>query len=69
MQKIFNNKIILFLITFTLWTTAAFADDDPGGIDGDPGAPAPIDQWIPLMIIIGIAIVFFYLSKKKAIAN
>ena len=69
MQKIFNNKIILFLITFTLWTTAAFADDDPGGIDGDPGAPAPIDQWIPLMIIIGIAIVFFYLNKKKAVAN
>ncbi len=69
MQKIFNNKVILFLITFTLWSTAAFADDEPGGIDDDPGAPAPIDQWIPLMIIIGIAIVFFYLNKKKAIAN
>lgn len=69
MQKIFNNKIILFLITFTLWTTAAFADDDPGGIGDDPGAAAPINQWIPLMIVIGIAVVFFYHNKKKAIAN
>jgi len=70
MQKIVNNKIILFLITFTLWSTAAFADDDPGGIDGDPGAPgAPIDQWIPLMIVIGIAIVFYTTHKKKAIAH
>lgn len=69
MLKIVNNKIILFLITFTLWSTVAFADDDPGGIDGDPGTPAPINQWIPMLIIVGIAIVFFYTYKKKAISN
>lgn len=70
MQKIVNNKIILFLMAFTLWSTAAFADDDPGGIDNDPGAAAPIDNLIPLMIVVGIAIVFYYThKKKKAIAN
>ena len=68
MQKIFNNKIGLLTLVLTLMSNSIFAQD-PGGIEDDPGAAAPIDQWIPLMIIIGIAIVFFYLNRKKAIAN
>ena len=62
-----QNKTILAVITFLLMSTTIFAqDEDPGGIDGDPGAPAaPIDSWIPIMLFIGIAIVFFYTHKRK----
>lgn len=70
MQKIVNNKIFLLILTFTLWSTTAFADDDPGGIGGDPGAPAaPIDNWIPLMILLAIAIVVYFISKRKLVTN
>lgn len=66
MQKIDNNKIILLILTFTLWSTTAFADDDPGGIGGDPGAPAaPIDNWIPVVLFLTIAVVLYLTSKKK----
>jgi hypothetical protein len=52
-----------------LWSNAIFADDDPGELDGDPGATAPIDSCIPLMFLIGIAIVFFCKYKKKSPIN
>ena len=61
-----QNKTILAVITLLLMSSTIFAQDDPGGIDGDPGAPAaPIDSWIPIMLFIGIAIVFFYTHKRK----
>jgi hypothetical protein len=69
MQKILNNKLSLFIVTILLWSNATFAQD-PGGIGGDPSQPAaPIDNYIPLMLLIGIAIVFFYTYKKKSIKN
>jgi hypothetical protein len=69
MQKTFKTKISLYIIILTLWSNAIFADDGPGGIDGDPGTPAPIDSWIPLMFLIGIALVFFYTYRKKSPTN
>jgi hypothetical protein len=71
MQKIFKTKLSLLIIMLTLWSNAMLADDDPGGIDGDPGTPTPatIDNWIPLMFLIGIAIVFFCKYKKKSPIN
>jgi hypothetical protein len=69
MQKIFKTKISLLIIMLTLCSNEIFADDNPGGINGDPGAPAPIDNYIPLMFVIGIAIVFFYTFRKKSPTN
>ena len=68
MQKIFKSKTSLLILTAILATNTLFAQD-PGGIDGDPGTPAPIDHWIPLMVIVGIVILFYYSHKKKQIAN
>jgi hypothetical protein len=69
MQKILTTKISLLIIMLMLWSNAIFADDDPGELDGDPGATAPIDSCIPLMFLIGIAIVFFYMYRKKSPTN
>ena len=85
MKNIYINKAILFSMSLLLWTSTIFADNgaeidedsydyatyavndiDPGG---DPGTPASIDHWIPIMIVIGIAIVLYYNYKKKSIVN
>ena len=74
-----QNKTILAVITLLLMSATIFAQDsatifaqdeeDPGGIGGDPGVAA-INDWIPIMLFIGIAIVFFYTHKrKKSITN
>lgn len=67
MHKLFSNKINLLILLITLWSSATFAqvDNDPGGIDGDPGQNVPIDHWIPLMLFLGAAIIFFYNRKRS----
>jgi len=65
MIQILKNKTTLFLATLLLWCNASFAD--PGfPIENDPGDPAvaPIDDWIPLLFVIGVAIVFYAARKR-----
>jgi hypothetical protein len=70
MQKILNSKLSLFIVTILLWSNATFAQDPGGPIDNDPGVPVtPIDSWIPFMLLLGLAMVFFYTYKKKSITN
>lgn len=71
MQNIFKCKINLVIIALLLWTNVLLAQDpgDPGDLGGDPGAAAPIDNWIPLMLLIGIGIVFYRTYKKKSVTN
>lgn len=65
MQQFIKNKVTLFLIALSLWSNAIFADDSPGGIDGDPGAPvAPINNWVSIMIILAIALMLYFKSKR-----
>jgi hypothetical protein len=67
MSQLFKNKAFLFIITLLLFTSAAFAED-PGGIEGgDAGEPAPISDWIPLMVVVGIALAFYYTRKRKQV--
>ena len=68
------NKIIkvLFCVFFFVMPLLVKADDlDDGNGNGDVGdnPAAPIDNWIPFMILIAIALVFYYTSKRKAIKN
>lgn len=66
MQKILKNKGVLFIITLNFWSNAIFAEDDAGGIGNDPGAPlTPIDNLIPIMLLVAIAILFYVTSKRN----
>lgn len=67
MKKIFKNKTFLFTISALLWSLVIFAQDDPGlPIDSDPGAPAaPIDDWVPFMIVVGIVLMSYYVRKMR----
>ncbi|WP_396167604.1 hypothetical protein [Flavobacterium sp.] len=61
-------KSKIYLVVFNLFSFVAKADvgGDPGfpGED-DPGAPAPIDDWIVPMFIIGIILLFYYYKKYQ----
>ena len=67
------NKIIkvLFCVFFFAMPILAKADDvSDGNGNGDMDNPAaPIDNWIPFMLVIGIALVYYYTSKRKASTN
>ena len=69
MKKIFKNKTFLFTISALLWSLIIFAQD-PGLPAEDPGAPAaPIDNWVPFMIVVGIVLLCYYTRKMKQIKN
>ena len=69
MLQQFQNKTGLFVITLLLMCSTIFAqDEDQGGIGGDPGV-APISDWIPLMILVAIGLLFFYTRKKTSITQ
>lgn len=72
MFKTYKNKSSLFILTFILCSQTIFAqsgEDDPGGLNGDPGSAVPIDNWIPAIILLAIATVFYYTHKKQSIKN
>lgn len=67
MRQLFKNKTSIFLFTLLLGVNSVFAEDngDPGGMEGgDAGNAVPIHDWIPYVLIISIAIVFYYMHKK-----
>lgn len=64
MRQLFKNRGWLSVLTLLLWTNTIFADDNPGGNGPDPGDAVPIHDWIPYVLIISIAIVFYYMHKK-----
>jgi hypothetical protein len=69
MIQLFKNKASLFVITLLLCSTTLLAQDDPGFGDdggGDPGA-APISDWIPLMFVLAIVLVFYYTRKRRQV--
>ena len=65
-----QNKTNLSVITLLLMSSTIFAqDEDPGGLSGgDPGV-APISDWVPLMLIVAIGLLFFYTRKKTRITQ
>ena len=69
-----KNRILKFGLLAFFWaayTLPVLADDgaeDPPG-DDDP-SPAPIDNWILLLVLAGIALGVYFIirNRKKAIA-
>lgn len=70
-MKTIQNKIVLSLLLTLGSLTRIFAQEDPGfGNEdgGDPGA-APINDWLPLLLLVGIALAFYYIHKRKTTTN
>ena len=68
MKTINTLQIKIYLMVFNLMSIAAMAQQDPGFPFGeDPGEDpaAPIDQWILPMAVLGIAVMFYYMKRKR----
>ena len=69
MKTVNTLQFKIYLIVFNLMSIAAMAQDfdDPDfPFEGDPGDPAaPIDDWILPMAIIGIAVMYYFINKKR----
>ncbi len=63
-----NHSAIRYQFILVLLFLVQFAQAQPTFDDGDDvndAAPAPIDDWILPMMLLGVGIVFFYLKKRQ----
>ena len=67
MKKLINNTSKLFIICLFFMGTQANAQDDDEILfpSENPGAPAPINDYLPLLILGGIALGFVYTRKRR----
>jgi hypothetical protein len=67
MKAVNTLQIKIYLMVFNLMSIAAMANDPGFPFEEDPGEDpaAPIDQWILPMVIIGIAIMYYFIQKKR----
>lgn len=67
MKTIISMKTKIYLVAFNLCYFVAMANDDtdPGLPGEDPGTAAPIDNWIVLMFIIGVLLLFYSYKKHQ----
>jgi hypothetical protein len=62
-----NHSEIRYQFLLVLLFLVQFAQAQPGFDDGDDvhDVPAPIDNWILPMAIIGIAVMYYFIKKKR----
>ena len=62
-----KTTIKSIVIAFLLFSSSLIYADDPNPFDpgADPGNVSPINDYIVPMLILGIALSFFLLKKKK----
>jgi hypothetical protein len=68
MKTVNTLQIKIYLMVFNLMTIAAMAQEDPGfpfEDNSDPGQEAPIDDWILPMAVLGIAVMYYFIKKKR----
>ena len=70
MKTVNTLQIKIYLMVFNLMSIAAMAQQDPGpGFpfedNSDPGQEAPIDDWILPMVVLGIAVMYYFIKKKR----
>ena len=59
------KKNITALVFFLFYTIPALADEDyPENPDSHDDPPVPVDQWMILLLILGLAIGFYFLKRK-----
>jgi hypothetical protein len=67
MKTVNTLQIKIYLMVFNLMTIAAMAQDPGFPFEGDPGEDpaAPIDDYIIPMAILGIALMYYFINKKR----
>ncbi len=68
MKTVNTLQIKIYLMVFNLMSIAAMAQQDPGfpfGDNSDPGQEAPIDDWILPMAVLGIAVMYYFIQKRR----
>ena len=66
MKTVNTLQIKIYLMVFNLMSIAAMAQQDPGfPFEEDPGQAAPIDDWILPMAVLGIAVMYYFVKKKR----
>lgn len=66
MKAISNKALLFWIVMFFSVSTKMLAQ--PGFDDGDDVVDvpaAPIDEWIFPMVLLGVAIIFYYTKKKQ----
>ena len=59
------KKKIIAIVFFLFCTIPALAEDDyPENPDSHGDPPAPVDQWMVLLLFLGVAIGFYFLKRK-----
>lgn len=46
-----------------------YEDDGGGPPVEDPSPPAPIDDWIPVLVLLGVAYTGYFFYKKKPLKS
>ena len=69
MLQLFKNKTSLLVFALLMWSSTILADPPVLPGEGDPGSEptVPINDWIPYVLLITIAIAFYFVYKKKAV--
>jgi hypothetical protein len=68
MKTVNTLQIKIYLMVFNLVSIAAMAQQDPGfPFEEDPGEDpaAPIDHWILPMAVLGIAVMYYFIQKRR----
>ena len=68
MKTLNTLQFKIYLIVFNLVSIAAMAQQDPGfpfEDNSDPGQEAPIDDYIIPMAMLGIAVMYYFIKKKR----
>ena len=68
MKTVNTLQIKIYLMVFNLVSFAAMAQQDPGfPFEEDPGSDpaAPIDHWVLPMAVLGIAVMYYFIKKKR----
>jgi hypothetical protein len=69
MKTVNTLQIKIYLMVFNLMSIAAMAQDENPGFpfedNSDPGQEAPIDDWILPMAVLGIAVMYYFIQKRR----
>ena len=62
MKNIYKNILVVVMLLALNFNVQAQDPDDP--LSEDPGA-APIEEYVPLMVVVAIGLGYFLIPKKQ----
>lgn len=65
-----KKTILLLCLLFVVHAGySQFEDDGDGPPVEDPPPPAPIDDWIPVLLVLGVAYTGYYFYSRESKQN